>query len=72
MTATYELCYDPRDANMLVYRSVRAGVCGPFSESVPCESREQAAELAFGMGYHIAGSWQSHTNYDSAPLVRMS
>ena len=24
--ATYELCYDPREGTVLVYRSIRAGV----------------------------------------------
>lgn len=69
---TYELCYDPRDADMLVYRSIHAGVCGPFSESVPCTSREDAERIAFNMGYLVASEWQSHRNYDSAELAPMA
>ena len=68
---TYELCFDPRDGDMLVYRSIRAGICGPFSESKPCESREQAERIACEMGYAVVGPWEAHLNYDSADLVRM-
>jgi hypothetical protein len=68
-TATYELCYSPSDADMLIYRSIPAGICGPFSESIPCASRADAERIAFSMGYLIAGEWQSHTNYDSADLA---
>jgi len=69
---SYELCYDPRDQDMLIYRSIPAGICGPFSNHVPCKSREQAERIAFGMGYLINGAWETHTNYDSAELTRMS
>jgi hypothetical protein len=69
---SYELCFDPSDADMLVYRSIRAGICGPFSESIPCTSREQAERIAFDMGYLVSGDWQGHANFDSAPLVRMA
>jgi hypothetical protein len=68
----YELCFDPRDADMLIYKSIPAGICGPFSESVPCNSREDAERIAFNMGYLISGEWAAHANYDSADLVRMS
>lgn len=67
---TYELCYDPRERDVLIYRSVPAGVCGPFSESAPCESREQAEAFARDLGYLVVGGWESFTNYDSAPLIR--
>jgi hypothetical protein len=69
---TYELNFDPRDGEMLVYRNIRAGICGPFSESIPCESRAQAERIAFDMGYLVSGEWASYTNFDSAPLVRMA
>ena len=67
---TYELCFDPRDATVLVYRSVRAGVCGPCSSTLPCESREQAEAYAVSLGYAVVGEWASHRNYDSVDLVR--
>jgi hypothetical protein len=70
MNSTYELWYDPRGADVLIYRSIPAGVCGPFSETVPCDSREQAERIARDLGYAIVGEWQSHANYDSADLVR--
>lgn len=69
---TYELCYDPRDEDMLIYRSIRAGICGPFSDTVSCESREQAEKIARSKGYAIVGAWKSYTNYDSAPLVHIA
>lgn len=70
--ATYELCFDPCDRDMLIYRSIRAGICGPFSEPQPCASREQAEALAREMGYAVTGPWQAHTNYDSADLIRLA
>lgn len=70
-TKTYELCYDPREGDVLVYRMVHAGICGPFSPTVACESREQAEQIARDWGYIVSDEWQSHTNYDSAPLVRL-
>ena len=70
--ATYELCYDPRDRDVLIYRSIRAGICGPFSETLPCESREQAEAIAREKGYAVSGPWQAHRNYDSADLVRIT
>ena len=70
--ASYELCYDPREATMIVYRSLRAGICGPCSDTVPCGSHADAERIAFNMGYLIASDWQSHTNYDSANLARMA
>mgnify|MGYP001572500241 CR=1 FL=1 len=69
---TYELCFDSRDAEMLIYRSIPAGVCGPFSETVPCRTRGEAERIAFGMGYLVASDWDSHTNYDSALLVQIA
>lgn len=72
LDVTYELCYDPTDGDVLVYRMVRAGVCGPFSEPVACESREHAVRIAFVLGYTPSGEWSAHTNFDSCPLVRMS
>lgn len=68
---TYELCYDPCDGDVLIYRSIPAGICGPFSESMPCESREQAERIAREHGYAVTSAWQSYTNYDSADLIRL-
>lgn len=70
--ASYELCYDPREANLIIYRDVRAGICGPCSETVPCESHDDAERIAFNLGYLVASDWQTHTNYDSADLARMA
>jgi hypothetical protein len=67
---TYELCYGPRDSTVLIYRSIPAGVCGPFSETMPCDSREHAERIAREHGYLVTGAWSAHTNYDSADLVR--
>jgi hypothetical protein len=67
---TYELCFDPDDGDVLIYRNVRAGVCGPFSERIPCASREEAERIARGMGYLMASEWSSYANYESADLVR--
>lgn len=68
---SYELCFDPRDGTMLIYRSVRAGVCGPFTESLPCQSREHAERMAEARGFQRTSDWETHTNYDSADLIRV-
>jgi hypothetical protein len=68
---TYELCFDPRDQDVLIYRSIPAGICGPFSESAPCESRAEAEAFARMMGYALISAWESHANYDSADLTRL-
>lgn len=70
MTATYELCFDPRAGEALIYRSIDAGICGPFSETVPCDTRDQAEGFAVESGYFVVGGWEAHRNYDSAPLVQ--
>lgn len=71
-TKTYELCFSPRENTVLLYRSITAGIRGPCSDTMTCESQEQAERIAFDMGFLIASDWQSHTNYDSAPLTRMA
>jgi hypothetical protein len=68
---TYELCYDPRDHTVLIYRSIPAGICGPFSETRPCRDRKQAEALANALGYARTSAWTSHRNYDSADLIRL-
>lgn len=66
----YELCFDPARGDVLVYRSIPAGVCGPFSEPFLCHDRGEAERIAEGLGYTVTGPWEAHTNYDSAPLAR--
>lgn len=68
---TYELCYDLHDSTVLIYRMVPAGICGPFSETMPCESREHAERIAREHGYVVMSDWQTYTNYDSAKLIRI-
>lgn len=69
---TYELCFDPREGDALVYRNVKAGICGPFSEHVPAATREEAAAWAFSQGYLVSGIWESHLNCDTIPLAPMN
>lgn len=68
--ASYELCYSPREGDVLIYRNIRAGVCGPFTEPHPCDSREAAERFAAERGYRIAGEWKSGVNYDGVDLIR--
>lgn len=69
---TYELCWDPRDHTVLIYRYLKAGICGPSSETLPCQSREHAEQMAKARGYERTSAWESHRNYDSADLVRVA
>jgi len=69
MEATYELCFDPEAGEALIYRSIPAGICGPFTEPVRCDSREAAERFAWEYGYATEGDWQAHANHDSAALA---
>ena len=68
---TYELCFDPRESEALIYRSIPAGICGPFSRVWTCDSREEAEQIARREGYALTGAWESSPNYDHADLTRL-
>lgn len=63
VTATYTVS---------LYRSVRGGVCGPYSEATTCTSMYEVVTTLLGWGYLLAAPFGEvcPNGYASAPLLR--
>jgi hypothetical protein len=68
--ATYEITWTPADGTALIYQSIPAGICGPFTGDEPAADRIDAEALALRFGLVRSGDWQTAANgYDYAPAV---
>lgn len=77
-TATYSIDFfldyaagDAGEQVMHIYRYTRGGVCCPFSQQIPCATKEQAEQIAFSMGYLADGTWDDGCNGSTIPAVKI-
>ena len=70
---TFEIIYDPAEGTAFVYRSIQAGICGPFTTRVPVPDRAGAEDEALRHGLLRSGAWTTAGNgYDYAPAERIT
>lgn len=70
---SFEIVYDPAEGTAFVYRSLWAGVCGPFTEPVPVAGTLDAEGEALRYGLMRTGEWRRTGNgSDVAPAERVT
>jgi len=71
--ATYEIVWDSKARTTFVYRSLRAGVCGPWTTPTAATDREQAEAEALRYSVLRTGPWSTTSNgYEFAPAQRIT